>query len=38
MGMKLKNKKIICDALRDLLLSVQFKNLKNTHGEELVYY
>ena len=26
----------ICDTLRDLILFVQFKNVKNTHGEVLI--
>ena len=30
------NRLIICDVLRDLVAFVQFKNVKNTHGGELL--
>ena len=30
------NDPLICDALRDLVPSVQFKNVKNTHGGVLI--
>ena len=32
----MQNEKSICDVLRDLVPFVQFKNVKNTHGEVLL--